>query len=679
MDTSSGNFGTNMTSQNQTASAGAQPNYSDAGYATAGYSANPYTTVADAGADPYTQGAYGMNAVPDASAMNSAYDGATQAGGAMAGQAASGTSVSPFAPADIPDDTMSQVSNDPMNGAAVPSIDSMSASSPDASSSTSGARQVSSDATFAIPNLSDATGNGAVAQSNTASMSAEKSATQSGNATEQAGTTQQTSATQQADATKLANASQEASSAKANGASQKADATQSAKPATEPKTASADAKVNNSSTTDAKKASSNTEKKPNVLKNEIPKTAMDMAATAKPVAKKAESKSASTSSAKTSAASAGVAGAAAATAGAVVAGVATASASGVSIEALLEECIRHNASDLHLQVNLPPILRIDGVLRPMTTYPALDNETVKQLVFSTLDEDQQKILIKDKEFDYSFAFGDLGRFRVNAFHEKGNMAAAFRLIPNVIKSIEDLGMPAVVSTFADRPNGLVLVTGPTGSGKSTTLAALVDKINTERAVHIITIEDPIEFTHQSKRAVVAQREVHYDTFSFAAALRSILREDPDVVLIGEMRDLETIQAAITVAETGHLVFATLHTNSAAQSIDRMIDVFPAHQQPQVRTQLANILVGICSQRLVPAINGGRVAVAEIMVANSAVRSIIREGKTHQLDMTIQTGAEQGMQTMDRELAKYVKSGIISYDDAREYAVDVTEFDRLARG
>ena len=353
--------------------------------------------------------------------------------------------------------------------------------------------------------------------------------------------------------------------------------------------------------------------------------------------------------------------------------------SGVTIEPLLEECIKRNASDLHLQVGLPPILRLDGVLHPITTYAALTNEDVQRLVFSTLDEEQQKILIKDKEFDYSFAFGDLGRFRVNAFHEKGNMAAAFRLIPNVIKSIEDLGLPGVVADFADHPNGLVLVTGPTGSGKSTTLAALVDKINTEKAVHIITIEDPIEFTHRSKRAVVAQREVHYDTYSFAAALRSILREDPDVVLIGEMRDLETIQAAITVAETGHLVFATLHTNSAAQSIDRMIDVFPAHQQPQIRTQLSNILVGICSQRLVPAINGGRIAVAEIMLANSAVRAIIREGKTHQLDMTIQTGAEQGMQTMDRELARYVKEGVINYDDARQYAVDVTEFDRLARG
>ncbi len=351
----------------------------------------------------------------------------------------------------------------------------------------------------------------------------------------------------------------------------------------------------------------------------------------------------------------------------------------VIIETLLEECIKHSASDLHLQAGLPPVLRIDGVLRPMTTYPILDDMTVQQLVFSTLDANQKVILKKDKEFDYSFAFGDLGRFRVNAFYERGNMAAAFRLIPNTIRSIEDLGLPGVVATFAEKPNGLVLVTGPTGSGKSTTLAALIDKINTEKALHIITIEDPIEFTHRSKRSVVAQREVHYDTFSFAAALRSILREDPDVVLIGEMRDLETIQAAITVAETGHLVFATLHTNSAAQSIDRMIDVFPAHQQPQIRAQLANILVGICSQRLVPAVDGGRIAVTEILVTNSAVRSIIREGKTHQLDMTIQTGMSQGMQTMDRELARLVNAGVINFDVARGVAVDTTEFDRLARG
>ena len=351
----------------------------------------------------------------------------------------------------------------------------------------------------------------------------------------------------------------------------------------------------------------------------------------------------------------------------------------VKIETLLEECIRRNASYLHIQYGLPPILRVDGVLTPVTGAPVLNDELLKSLIFTTLDEEQQKIYLKDKEFDYSFAFGDIARFRVNIFHERGKMAAAFRLIPNQIKSINDLGMPAIVETFADYPRGLVLVTGPTGSGKSTTLAALIDKINREKSKHIITIEDPIEFTHKSERSIIVQREVHYDTFSFAAALRSVLREDPDVVLIGEMRDLETIQAAITIAETGHLVFATLHTNSAAQSIDRMVDVFPAHQQPQVRTQLSNMLMAICSQRLVPAIGGGRVVAAEIMVANAAVRSNIREGKTFQLDTVIQTGAAEGMQTMDRTLAKLVQTGVITYDSAREYAVDINELNRLVRG
>lgn len=349
------------------------------------------------------------------------------------------------------------------------------------------------------------------------------------------------------------------------------------------------------------------------------------------------------------------------------------------IEILLEEIVRKNASDLHLQVGLPPMMRLDGVLAPFPGYNPLNAEEVEHLVFAILDDDQQKILIKDKEFDFSFAFGDLGRFRVNAFHERGNLAASLRLIPNQIKTIAELGMPPVIQSFADFPRGLVLVTGPTGSGKSTTLAALIDKINSEKAQHIITIEDPIEFTHKSKRSAIVQREVHYDTYSFSAALRSSLRQDPDVVLIGEMRDLETISAAITIAETGHLVFATLHTNSAAQSIDRMIDVFPPHQQPQVRSQLANILQGICAQRLVPAIGGGRVVAAEVMVANPAIRNIIREGKTHQLDTVIQTGSEQGMQTMDRTLVKLVQSGVVTYDDAREFAVDLVEFERLMRG
>jgi len=349
------------------------------------------------------------------------------------------------------------------------------------------------------------------------------------------------------------------------------------------------------------------------------------------------------------------------------------------IEILLEEVVRRRASDLHLQVGLPPMLRVDGSLTALAGYNPLDEASVETLLFAILDEDQRQILDKDKEFDFSFAFGTLGRFRVNAYHERGNLAAALRLIPNEIKTISELGVPSIVMNFSKYPRGLVLVTGPTGSGKSTTLAALIDKLNSETSQHIITIEDPIEFTHKSKKSVVVQREVHYDTYSFSAALRSSLRQDPDVVLIGEMRDLETISAAITIAETGHLVLASLHTNSAAQSIDRMIDVFPPHQQSQIRAQLANILMAICSQRLIPAIGGGRIVAAEILIANPAVRNIIREGKTHQLDAVIQTGADVGMQTMDRTLAGMVQSGVVTYDEARSFAVDLTEFERLMRG
>lgn len=348
------------------------------------------------------------------------------------------------------------------------------------------------------------------------------------------------------------------------------------------------------------------------------------------------------------------------------------------IELLLEEVVKHKASDLHLQVGLPPMLRIDGQLTPTQHTTKLDQKTVEELIFSLLEEDQKKILLRDKEFDFSFAFGDLGRFRVNAFHERGNLAAAMRLIPNEIRTVEDLGLPAVVNKFPNYVRGLVLVTGPTGSGKSTTLAALINKINNERAAHIITVEDPIEYTHQSLKSLIVQREVHYDTFSFSTALRSALREDPDVVMIGEMRDLETISAAITIAETGHLVLATLHTNSASQSVDRMVDVFPPHQQSQVKAQLGNILMAICSQRLVPALGGGRVVATEVLVATPAVRNIIREGKNYQLEAVIQTGAEYGMQSMDRVLIDLVHSGTISYDEARNYAVDVQELDRLMR-
>lgn len=348
------------------------------------------------------------------------------------------------------------------------------------------------------------------------------------------------------------------------------------------------------------------------------------------------------------------------------------------IEILLEEVVKRKASDLHLQVGLAPMLRVDGSLIAVAGADPLTSESIETLIFAILDEDQKQILLKDKEFDFSFAFGDLGRFRVNAFHERGNLAAALRLVPNELMTISQLGLPAIVEKFSEYPRGLVLITGPTGSGKSTTLAALLHKINYEKAAHIITIEDPIEYTHASKKSVVVQREVHYDTYSFSAALRSALREDPDVVMIGEMRDLETIASAITIAETGHLVLATLHTISAAQSIDRMIDVFPPHQQPQIRAQLSNILMAICSQRLIPAVGGGRVAAAEILIATPAVRNIIREGKSHQLDAVIQTGTEFGMQSLDGTLVKMIHEGTITYDEARNYAVDQEELDRLMR-
>lgn len=355
------------------------------------------------------------------------------------------------------------------------------------------------------------------------------------------------------------------------------------------------------------------------------------------------------------------------------------SAQGLKIENLLEYVVRQDASDLHLTVGVPPMVRIDGDLKPVPGTQPLTAQEVEKLILAVVDDIQKEILLKDMEVDFSFAFGDVARFRANAYHQKGNLGLALRLIPTKIRTIEDLGLPKVVNNFTEFPRGLVLVTGPTGSGKSTSLAAMVDKINKEKALHIITVEDPIEYTHSHQKSVVEQREVHYDTRSFAAALRSVLREDPDVVLIGEMRDLETIAAAITIAETGHLVLATLHTNNAAQSVDRMIDVFPPHQQQQIRVQLSNILQAIVSQRLIPAIGGGRIAAAEVMVATAAVRNIIREGKTHQLDAVIQTGGEEGMQTMDKTLATLVKTGKITLDQAKGYAIDVKELERLIHG
>jgi len=357
-------------------------------------------------------------------------------------------------------------------------------------------------------------------------------------------------------------------------------------------------------------------------------------------------------------------------------GGASARTAEIRIEPLLDEVIKRDASDLHLQVGLPPMLRIDGALTRVENPMALGPNEVSSLAYSVLDEKQRKMLEEDLELDFSFAYGNLARFRVNAFHEKGNLAVALRLIPTKIRTVEDLGLPPVINSFTEFPRGLVLVTGPTGSGKSTTQAAMIDKINTEKALHIITIEDPIEYQHHHKKSIIVQREVHFDTLTFGAGLRSALREDPDVILIGEMRDLETISTAVTLAETGHLVLATLHTNSASQSIDRMIDVFPAHQQQQIRIQLSNVLQAIVSQRLIPMVGTGRVAAAEILVVNSAVRNIIRDAKTHQIDAVIQTGAEEGMQTMDSTLVKLIHEGKISYEVARGFAVNLKEFERL---
>jgi twitching motility protein PilT len=351
----------------------------------------------------------------------------------------------------------------------------------------------------------------------------------------------------------------------------------------------------------------------------------------------------------------------------------------LKIENLLEEVVKRDSSDLHLTVGVPPMMRIDGSLVPLAGFEPLAEADVEKLIYSVVDDIQKDILLKDKEVDFSFAFGEIARFRANAFHQKGNLALSLRLIPAKVKSIEELGLPASVNKFTDLPRGLVLVTGPTGSGKSTTIAAMIDKINHEKSLHIITIEDPIEYTHTHIKSVIEQREVHYDTRSFSAALRSSLREDPDVVLIGEMRDLETISAAITIAETGHLVLATLHTNNASQSVDRMVDVFPPYQQQQIRTQLASILQGVVSQRLIPSIGGGRTVVAEILVSTPAVKNIIREGKTHQLDAVLQTSADQGMITMDKALVTAVKGGFISADEGRSYCIDTDEYERLIHG
>jgi twitching motility protein PilT len=331
---------------------------------------------------------------------------------------------------------------------------------------------------------------------------------------------------------------------------------------------------------------------------------------------------------------------------------------------LLKALVELNGSDLHLTISTPPQVRIHGKLQPLDLPPLAPAET-KQLAYSVLTDSQKKRFEESLELDFSFGIRGLARFRCNVFNQRGATAAVYRVIPEQIKTFDELGLPSVIANLADRPRGLVLVTGPTGSGKSTTLAAMIDKINNERHEHILTIEDPIEYIHAHKSCLVNQRELHSDTNSFGAALRAALREDPDIVLIGEMRDLETIESALRIAETGHLTFATLHTNSAAQTINRIIDVFPAHQQGQIRTQLSLVLEGIACQTLLPRADGkGRALAMEILVPTPAIRNLIRDDKIHQIYSSMQTGQEKaGMQTMNQSLATLYHKRLITLDTA----------------
>jgi twitching motility protein PilT len=353
----------------------------------------------------------------------------------------------------------------------------------------------------------------------------------------------------------------------------------------------------------------------------------------------------------------------------------------VPITELLEIVVDRGASDLHLTSGAPPVIRLNGVLARLENYASLEPDQLQRMIYAILTQRQRERLEQDLELDVSYALPGKGRFRVNVYFQRDALGAAFRMIPFEIKSIEQLGLPTQSEDFARLPRGLVLVTGPTGSGKSTTLAAMIDVVNNEREQHIMTVEDPIEFLHKHKHCIVNQREVGHDTQSFAMALKHVLRQDPDVILVGEMRDLETIQTALTAAETGHLVFATLHTQDAPQTIDRIIDVFPPFQQQQVRVQLAVTLQGVLTQQLLPTPDGmGRVAAAEILVATPAVQNLIREAKVHQIYSTMQAGAKYGMQTMDQALTSMVKGGRITYETAVERCHNVDELNRmLGRG
>ena len=342
----------------------------------------------------------------------------------------------------------------------------------------------------------------------------------------------------------------------------------------------------------------------------------------------------------------------------------------LSIKEMLTRMIQDGASDLHIVVGAPPMLRIHGSLEPIENYPPLTSDQTCDLIYSVMNEDQIAQFEAEKECDLSFGIAGLSRFRLNVYRDRGSVVAAFRAIPYEILSFEQLGLPRVIADFAYRPLGLVLVCGPTGSGKSTTLAAILDKINRERKCHIITIEDPIEYLHTHKLSVVNQREVGADTKSFNAALKHVLRQDPDVILIGEMRDPETIQAALTVAETGHLCFATLHTNDALQTINRIVDVFPASQQAQVRTQLSFVLEGVVVQQLIPRADGlGRVLAMEIMIPNTAIRSLIRQEKLEQIPSMIEIGKGEGMMTMNQSLYRLMRRGVITVEMAFKRSMD----------
>lgn len=342
---------------------------------------------------------------------------------------------------------------------------------------------------------------------------------------------------------------------------------------------------------------------------------------------------------------------------------------------LLEEMVQRNSTDLHLTTGAPPMFRIDGELVP-TNYEIMTPELIQQLVYSVLNDQQKKRFEMEWELDFSFGIAGLSRFRGNCFQQRGSIAAAIRTIPFEIRGFKELGIPLIVQELSGRPKGLILLTGPTGCGKSTTLAAIIDKVNGDRRCHIITIEDPIEYLFRHKKAIVNQRQVGSDTKSFSNALKYILREDPDVVMVGEMRDLETIAMTLTVAETGHLTLATLHTNSAAESIHRIIDIFPPHQQGQVRSQLAFVVEGVITQQLLPKIGGGRVLAAEVMIATPAIRALIRDQKEHQIYSMIQSGQKYGMQTMNQALYNLYVKRLVTLETAFDYSPNIEEFEHM---